>query len=146
MYPRATNKEVWDFILQELTLAEELLASTPGAEGADYISQDVATALKSRVDLYMGKMPEALATAEKLINSQRYSLTKPDEMDVTGVTAIEAMWHKDTGREQIYQPFISKPDELPSTLGLYGANLEANRWWRAVSYTHLFCLRQDAKL
>lgn len=130
MYPRASNKEVWDFILQELTLAEELLASTPGAEGADYISQDVATALKSRVYLYMGKMPEALATAEKLINSQRYSLTKPDEMDVTGVTAIEAMWHKDTGREQIYQPFISKPDELPSTLGLYGANLEANRWWR----------------
>lgn len=129
-YPRATNKEVWSFILDELTLAEKLLASTPGEEGTDYISADVAIALKARIYLYMGHMKEALATAERLIVSGRYHLIGPTEQDPKGIKALQAVWHEDTGKEQIYQPFISKPDEIPGTLDLYGANMEANRWWR----------------
>lgn len=126
---RATNKQVYDQILSDLEQAEKLLATMPKSKGNKEISADVATALRARVLLYMGKMEEALETSEKLINSGVYPL-------ISGAAEIEGgrlknpatdefvrMWNYDSGEEQIWQPHIDKQRELPTTTGLYGADL-----------------------
>lgn len=132
---RSTNKVVWTHILQDLDKAEELLRDVPAREGNEEISADVARALRARVLLYMDDMAGALRAAEELIGAQTYPLILPaakPENKETADTNVEdefvLMWQKDSGKEQIFQPFVDKPNELPTGTPLYGADLS--------TYTH----------
>ncbi len=130
--PRATNAEIYGLILSDLAKAEKLLATVPRMMGNEEISSDLVKALRARVYLYMNRMDEALKDAESLIASNTYPLIPPlaeGEVDATGwANPFVQMWNLDNGVEQIWQPFISKPDELPKTIQLYGADLSS---WRA---------------
>ncbi len=130
--PRATNAEIYGLILSDLAKAEKLLASVPVMQGSQELSADLVKALRARVYLYMDKMDEALKEAEGLIKSDTYPLIKPLPVGAVDPNGFDnpfvQMWHLDSGVEQIWQPFISKPDELPKTIQLYGADLDS---WKA---------------
>lgn len=129
---RSTNRVVWSHILQDLDQAEELLSDVPTREGNEELSADVARALRARVQLYMDDMAGALETAEGLINTGTYPLiavsTKPVEEIPMEEDEFVLMWHRDSGKEQIFQPFVDKPNEVPTGTPLYGADLS--------TYTH----------
>ncbi len=130
---RATNKEVYDLILSDLAKAEELIAEK-GKQGNDEISKDLVKALRSRVYLYMNKMEEALKESESLIASDTYPLIPAlaeGEKDAEGQSnPFIQMWQHDSGVEQIWQPFVSKPDEIPTAIHLYGANKNLWTEWK----------------
>lgn len=135
---RATNKEAYDLILADLDRAEKNLATVEGHQGADEITVDVVRALRARVYLYMNKMTEALAESQKLIDGGKYPLIEPNPNvnynEVQGENnPFIAMWHHDSGVEQIWQPFVDKPNELPTTTGLYGADMTT--WQNHLSAT-----------
>lgn len=135
--PRATNAKVYTQILEDLKIAEEKLSDIPGKEGSDVITVDVVKALRARTLLYMADMEGALKAAEELINSGVYPLIgAPTHLSLTGSNTTAAttkteddpfvqMWHHDSGKEQIFQPFINKPHELPSPVSFYNADQSA---------------------
>lgn len=128
---RATNKEVYDRILADLDLAESKLANVIRKEGNDEISADAVIALRARVYLYMGKWAEALAESERLIKGGVYPLISPlapGQMDPQDKeNPFVQMWHYDNGKEQIWQPYVERPNETPTVTGLYAADLGS---WR----------------
>lgn len=64
-------EEVWKFIEDELDAALGLLTTSTNYY---YVSADAVTALKARVMLSQGKMPQAVSLSESLITSGRYKL------------------------------------------------------------------------
>lgn len=68
---RDSESDVWEFIEEELESAIDILGSTSTFY---LVSRDAALALKARVLLSQGKMQEAAAVAEGLINSGAYKL------------------------------------------------------------------------
>lgn len=134
LLPRATNKVVWDRILDDLHKAEELLAGTIAVEGNKELSQDLVIALRARVLYYMNRPAEALAAAERLISKRTYPLIaplkesdpRPNETPIENDPFVQ-MWQRDSGKEQIWQPFIEKPHELTNAISLYGADLSTQQ-------------------
>lgn len=135
---RNTNEQVYTQILSDLDRAEELLAEVPTREGSDELTADLAKALRARVQLYMGDMAGALASAESLISSGTYPLIPPaDGEKKEEEDPFVQMWHRDSGKEQIFQPHIDKPNELPTPTNLYGADLS--------TYTHHKNMKEGGK-
>lgn len=130
---RASNEETYKLILSDLDQAETKLKSVVAQEGTKELSSDVAIALRARVYLYMGRMSDALAEAQKLITSNRYPLIAPldaSAQDPTGERhPFVQMWHYDSGKEQIWQPYVERPNEVPTTTNLYGADLDTYTYW-----------------
>lgn len=132
---RASNRAAYKLILDDLEKAEKLLASVPCAEGSDELTSDVAIALRARVYLYMNKMPEALIEAKKLIDNGKYPLIAPIKGELKDPEGENnpfiQMWHHDSGKEQIWQPFVDKQNEVATTINLYGADLETWKYWQS---------------
>ncbi|MFK8274548.1 RagB/SusD family nutrient uptake outer membrane protein [Capnocytophaga cynodegmi] len=109
---RASLQETYDFILSDITKAEDLLKNKTGAINADTFTIDAVKALKARVLMYMGKWEDAYKVAEDLISSNTYALaTSSDE--------LREIWHKDNAQESITQLYIATPNQLPSTNNIY---------------------------
>ncbi len=79
---RATVKEVYEVILNDLNYAVEHLDAN--RSNKQYINVDVATGLRARAYLAMGKWAEAAADAETVINSGRYTPATIDEVSEPG--------------------------------------------------------------
>lgn len=145
---RATNRQVYDQILSDLEQAEKLLVTMPKMKGNKEISADVATALRARVLLYMGRMQEALEISERLIGSGVYPLIPAEAVNLgndgrlnnPATDKFVRMWNYDSGEEQIWQPHIDKQRELPTTTGLYGADLTT---WQYMMEKHPGRANQD---
>ncbi|HVI43572.1 MAG TPA: RagB/SusD family nutrient uptake outer membrane protein [Chitinophaga sp.] len=74
---RNTLKETYDFIISDLKQAQQLApASKPNTQASFRASQQAATALLSRVYVYMGDWTNAVAEASKLIGT--YPLWEAD--------------------------------------------------------------------
>jgi hypothetical protein len=119
--PRNTLREVYDFIMADIALAENLDVAGPTTEAErQTITIDAVKALKSRVQLMMRDYAGAAATAMELINSGRHPLT-------TSAADLRANWAEDTGSEDIFRMFVSGV-ESGSFLGGSGAlqNIEAS--------------------
>lgn len=109
---RASLQETYDFILSDITKAEDLLKNKTGAINADTFTIDAVKALKTRVLMYMAKWEDAYKVAEDLISSNTYALaTSSDE--------LKEIWHKDNAKESIMQLYIATPDQLPSTNDIF---------------------------
>lgn len=80
--PRATVKEVYAAILNDLNYAVEHLGTE--RSNKQYINVDVATGLRARAYLAMGKWAEAAADAETIINSGRYTPATREEVSEPG--------------------------------------------------------------
>lgn len=65
--PRATVKEVYEQIMNDLNSAIELLADFDRSGDNTRVNKNVAYGLRARANLYMGKYAEAAADAEKAL-------------------------------------------------------------------------------
>lgn len=130
---RATNQATYQLILADLSKAEEHLSEVKPSEGNKELTSDAVRALRARVYLYMGDMERALTEAAALIGTTRYPLIAAlpqGEKDPEGErNPFIQMWHYDNGKEQIWMPFVDKPREVPSTIPLYGADLDTYTYW-----------------
>ncbi|WP_286735871.1 MULTISPECIES: RagB/SusD family nutrient uptake outer membrane protein [Sphingobacterium] len=106
---RATMEAVYKQILADLSVAKTNLASIPGKVASTRFTIDAVTALETRVKFYMGDWAGARSGAESLINGGLYPLVKTQD-------DLKKLWFEDSGAEVIYQPKVSRPDELPNTI------------------------------
>ena len=74
---RATVGEVYDQVVSDLLKAEELMSIN---KSHSYATKEAAQALLSRVYLYMEMNQEAIAYADKVINSGRFSLVSTSNL------------------------------------------------------------------
>ena len=114
--------------------ADSLLSDVPVKAGNSEISADAVKALRARVYLYMGKMLPAFNEAKELIERNTYPLippyeSKPGSKINPREDAFAQMWFYDNGTEQIWQPFVDKENEIPTTTPLYGADLSTTTYW-----------------
>lgn len=114
--PRATNEQVYQFILSEIATAKEGLNSKKGKAMSSEITIDAVLALEARVKLYMSDWAGAYTAATSLIKSKTYPLVAANSENFSN------MWTHDKSTEEILQIFVSKPDELPNTIGGFGAD------------------------
>lgn len=91
--PRATVGEVYDFLVQDLTQAYQLMGSD---KSSSYGSKEAAQALLSRVYLYMENNEKAIEYADIVINSGRYDLvdtsTLPDYFTINNEQRSESIF------------------------------------------------------
>ena len=109
---RASVKEVYDQILDDLDEAEELLANVPGAKRSEVPTIDAVYALKARYFLDVQEYEEAYDMALSVIDSDaQYALAaKAEEM--------VAEYINDNGTEPIIQLFASVGEGSKSN-GIY---------------------------
>lgn len=74
--PRSTVKETYEFMVNDLLKAAELM--TVG-KSSIYASKEAAMALLARIYLYMGDYNNAIKYADEVINSGRYELVSTDQ-------------------------------------------------------------------
>lgn len=111
--PRATQGEVFSFIIQELSLAERMLAGVPSRPSSDAITPDAVAALKARVLLEMGRHQEAYDAAKGLIGNAAYHL-------LSDANSLRAMWHEDReSPEVLMMPWAKLPDEPGCVIDIY---------------------------
>ncbi len=78
LLPRSSVSEVYDFLVNELEDAADLMnLEKPNS----YASKEVAYGLLSRIHLYMGENEEAIDYANRVINSGRYELFSSDNLE-----------------------------------------------------------------
>ena len=77
--PRATVREVYDYILQDLDMAEHLLSETTVANVGKYlVTRQVINGLRARVYMVMNEWEKAAEYAQRVIDS---GIAKPYTMD-----------------------------------------------------------------
>lgn len=103
---RATLKESYNFIMQDVDKAIELLSDT---EDYTVPCKTAAVALKARVSLYMKNYDEAISAAQKVI--EKYPLTEAAD--------YETLWTDDEGTEIIFQPYMDVKERTGSVEGVY---------------------------
>lgn len=109
---RATVKEVYTQILNDLSQAKTLLASVAGAAGATRYTIHSVKALEARVKMNMQDWAGAKAAADDVINSNAYPLH-------TTAAGLKSMWVDDNAQEVIQQAFVSRPNELANANSIY---------------------------
>lgn len=119
--PRATNKEVYDQILKDLSEARTLLKEVKNEPMSTEFNEDAITALEARVEFYKNDMKGAYDSAIALINTKRYPLNAPDPK------AFEDMWLHDKSNEIILTLNIQRPDELSPGTSLYRQDISLSR-------------------
>lgn len=124
--PRATQKQVFDFILSELDLAQkEMKAAGYGPStydvSASWITPDAITALRARVCLTMGNYPEASKAALAVMASNAgYALERDAEN-------FQYMWHEDErNAEFLMMLAANKDDEKPNSMGSIAGSYDAS--------------------
>ncbi len=119
---RATVKQVYDQILDDLSEAKTYLASVAGAQNSAKITRDCVTALEAQVHLCMHNWTDAVTAADALITSGTYPL-------ISNAANFKSMWVNDGGTETIFQPFFSQPSELGNANSIYlGFNSALNKY------------------
>ena len=125
---RATLKDSYQFILNDLDRAEELLQLEedfdPSVDGAlfdtVYFNEYTVYALRARIALYMKKWDEAVDYATRVIGdgrggSQNYFLSSCTEAISSTQSYFDYMWTNDHGTEVIWK--------VSFTLNSYGGSL-----------------------
>ncbi len=102
-YPgRSTLRQTYKQILDDIETAISLLTSYEETSGdmpvnmSEYVSSDVAKALKARVCLNMGLDRDAALTAVEVIDTERYPLSDRNEYE-------NSLWSSDKGTEVLWR-------------------------------------------
>lgn len=139
---RASVEAVYTQILKDLTDAEPILsvaARTTAING--YINKWANKAIQARVYLTMGKFPEALAAAEAVITSGKFTLYANDKWVKS--------WSTQFDTESVFElaVYLSEADLLTGSLGYYlmrqAKKTGAMGWFMASDY-YLNRLKEDA--
>ena len=145
--PRASQKEIFDHILEDLEAARRFLSKKEGVASSDEVTRDVVKALKARVALTMKDYATALEAANDLISLGKYSLlaSAMDESimmlygDYAGNELTQSMYPLLARKRE--RGLIMQPDWLPSkwVIDLY----EDSDWRKSVYFTNEQLLNVD---
>ena len=138
---RATVEAVYTQIVKDLADAEPLLSKAVGTVAIKgYINYYANKAIQAKVNLAMGKYPEALAAAEIVISSGKYT-------PYTNANWVGS-WSVQFGSESIFELAVypSEADLLTGSLGYYlmrQAKVTGAMGWFMASDYYLARLNQD---
>ncbi len=140
---RATVEAVYTQIVKDLADAEPIVSKAVGTVAIKgYINYYAVKAIQAKVNLEMGKYPEALAAAEAVILAPgKYTLYANDKW--------VGSWSTQFGSESIFELAVypSEADLLTSSLGYYllrTAKISGAMGWFMASDYYLARLNQDA--
>ncbi|MBQ2374406.1 MAG: RagB/SusD family nutrient uptake outer membrane protein [Alistipes sp.] len=102
---RASLYDTYQFVLEDLAKAEELLDEDYDAYSSYYITKGVAHALHARVALNMQNWDDAIKYSSKLIDHENnaYALSAANVAYTGGMSFFDYMWQYDLGTEVIWQ-------------------------------------------
>lgn len=134
--PRATVREVYDYILQDLDMAEQLLSQTAVVRpGKQFVTPQVIWGLRARIYMVMNRWEEAADYARRVIEAgvaapyTREEVAKPTFNDINHNAWL---WGIDT--EETDNPVATGIINWPSHMGSFNTNGYAEVGvWRMVS-------------
>ncbi len=88
--PRATVKEIYDQIIEDLNAAIDLLANYDRKDNKGRINQQVVYGLRARANLYMGNWAAAADDADKAMSG--YTPSTREEVNKPGFAEIASNW------------------------------------------------------
>lgn len=102
---RASLKESYEFVIEDLERAEEILDNQYDVYSSYYMTNAVAHALHARVALYMQDWDAAIEHSSEVIDheSGMYSLSVANQMYTNSLTFFDYMWNYDLATETIWQ-------------------------------------------
>jgi hypothetical protein len=112
--PRSTEKETFEFILDELDAATEKLPDSWGEEEGRRASKMVAQALKSRVGLYAGSLAKYwhLATLQgEAVDKKLVGMTPADAEAFFAASIAASETVINSGKYSLYAPMPDSPEE-----------------------------------
>ena len=157
---RASLYDSYQFVLENLNMAEELLDEKNDQFGNIYNTKAMAQALRARVALYMQDWQTAIDYSTKLIENDAFALSSTNTMISTTESHFKYLWTMDDGWEIIWRvnltpeayggqlgsPFLAytqglghRPDYVPSqwVLNLYNqSDLRYDAYFRNITTAH----------
>ncbi|MBR2609179.1 MAG: RagB/SusD family nutrient uptake outer membrane protein [Bacteroidales bacterium] len=100
---RASLKASYDFVLNDLKKAEEMLDDENDYFDAPYFTNAAAHAIHARVALYMQDWDEAVKHSTKLIESDAFALATAKAYVTSTQTFLDYLWTNDTSYENIWR-------------------------------------------
>ena len=100
---RASLKASYDFVLDDLKKAEEMLDDENDYFDAPYFTNAAAHAIHARVALYMQDWDEAVKHSTKLIGSDAFALATAKAYVTSTQTFLDYLWTNDTSYENIWR-------------------------------------------
>lgn len=102
---RASLKESYEFVVEDLQRAEEILDTDYDVYSSYYMTNAVAHALHARVALYMQDWESAIEHSSKVIDHENgmYRLSAANELYTSNMTYFDYMWNYDMATETIWQ-------------------------------------------
>lgn len=100
---RASLKSSYDFVLNDLKKAEEMLDDENDYFDAPYFTNAAAHAIHARVALYMQDWDEAVKHSTKLIGSDAFALATAKAYVTSTQTFLDYLWTNDTSYENIWR-------------------------------------------
>ena len=102
---RASLKDSYDFVLEDLAAAENILDEDNDAYSSVFITKSVAYALHARVALNMQDWDAAIEYSSKVIDhkNREYSLSSANTAYTSSMTYFDYMWQYDLATEIIWR-------------------------------------------
>lgn len=100
---RATLKDSYAFVIEDLKKAQELLDEENDGYDAPYFTQAAAHAIHARVALYMQDWDAAVEHSTKLIESDNFALASAKSYATSSQTYLQYMWTNDASFEDIWR-------------------------------------------
>ena len=104
---RASLKDSYNLVLDDLSKAESLLVEVEGTRDYDspYFTYAAVQAIRSRVALHMGDWKTAVEYSSKLINNtDKFELSLASyQVTSDGMNEVDYLWHYDSGYEVIWK-------------------------------------------
>lgn len=133
--PRATVREVYDYILRDLDMAEHLLSETTVTNvGKHLVTRQVINGLRARIYMVMNEWAKAAEYAQRVIDS---GMAKPYTMDevsrptFSDINHSAWLWGIDT--EETDNVVLSGYCNWPSHMGSFSYGYAQLGTWRKVS-------------
>ena len=102
---RASLYDSYQFVLNDLTRAEELMDEDEDTPNNYYMSQAAVQAIRARVALYMQDWEDAIKYSSILLDDKKdiFELTSYQDTAPDGASTFDYMWAYDTGSEVIWR-------------------------------------------
>lgn len=132
---RATVREVYDFILQDLDLAEKLLSTTAMAcPGKQFVTPQVIWGLRARIYMVMNRWAEAADYAQRVIAAgvaSPYTREEVSRPTFDNINHNAWLWGIDT--EETDNPVVTGIINWPSHMGSFSYGYAQVGVWRMVN-------------
>jgi hypothetical protein len=112
---RASLYDSYQFVLEDLKMAEKILDNENDVYGNIYTTKAMAEALHARVALYMQDWDTAVEYSTRLIDSKMFALSSVNQ-SVSNGNHFDYLWTNDDGYEIIWRIYLT-PESYGGMLG-----------------------------